>query len=279
MLSAINTHFIKHYKDLLESFHFYFQKSLQNPEIEDLHNIRVSIKKLRAMWSLFETVSKGNWKKTDHFSLFSRLFKATGVVRETQVNLILLERYNVNYFDTYAGHLHELQEKANKLFFKEMMRFSIDNLDRLNNTLFQELNNQSNTMTLEQLLSFVLKKKKKVFRLTKKLPDNRKLHKIRINLKAVSEILTIANDLNTNTELDEFLNKVNWLNEQIGDWHDFEVLLNSIKKFIKKNQKKKQLLDLENFMVRTEEWQNKKQEEIKTLLIGSLSGKQQERFI
>ena len=230
------------------------------------------------MWSLLEEVSEGNWKKKEHFALFSALFKATGAVRESQVNLLILERYNVSYLSTYAEHLSELQKKAEKLFYKEMNKFSFDRLEELNNTLFQEVKTQSNTMTMEQLLSFILVKTRKVYRLRKKLPNNRILHKIRINLKAVSEILTITNDLNTNAVLDDFLNSIKWFNEQIGDWHDFEILLKSIKNFIKSNRQKKHLAELKRFSARTVEWQDEKQVEIKMMLSRHLSREQQEQL-
>ena len=278
MQSETYSRFIQHYSDLLDSFHFYFNRSRLNPEIEDLHNLRVSIKKLRAMWSLLQTVSNGSWKKKEHFELISELFRATGKVRETQVNLIITEKYNADYLVAFNEYLAENQVKAEEKLRAQIQVFNPEELKELDNKMFHAIKEQRSDMEPEQLISFVLKETRKVDKLSKQLPSDRKLHKIRIRLKAVAEILTIASELNPHVVLIDFLDRVRWLNEFIGDWHDYQILLSSITDFLSSGQKEQTTGELEDFIARTTAWQDKKQVEITVLLDRSISHQQMEQI-
>ena len=121
---------IDRYNKLSESFQFNFKKTLEDQGIEDIHQLRVTIKKLRAIWSLMETATKGKWTKKEHFTLTSKLFSEAGKVREAQVNLGMITKYRVKYLITYAEYLEKIQSSTTERLLKEMNAFDLKKFDR-----------------------------------------------------------------------------------------------------------------------------------------------------
>ncbi|MEZ5022063.1 MAG: CHAD domain-containing protein [Chitinophagales bacterium] len=220
---------IKYYKNQILLFDFYFERTLKSKSKEDLHQMRVSIKRLKAIWSMMEMATSGKWQKKQHYKLFDKLFDAAGKVRELEVNSELIEKYNSSYLDSYNKYLQNTQEGLNRELFVRMQSFDHKNFEALNNKLLQKMKGLSYKVVLKESARYIQKEVKKVLKLNDELPNNRKLHKIRIHLKAANEILTIINELNTRVSLKKLQTNIKSLNERVGKWHDYTVLLSSLK--------------------------------------------------
>ncbi len=262
---------IDRYNKLSESFQLYFNKTLEDQGIEDIHQLRVTIKKLRAIWSLMESASGGKWTKKEHFAHTSKLFAEAGKVREAQVNLSMIAKYKVQYLIPYAEYLGGIQKSATERLLREMKAFDSKKLDHLNKELHGFMKKYTSENAFRYSICFLLKEIVKVHRLSDELPDDRKLHKIRIHLKAVAEILNIITKLKARSGLKMYLRKIKSINEHIGNWHDHIILVKSIKQFVKKDRTKKSNRRLNSFIVRIGNQQASKQEKIINLIRNNIT--------
>lgn len=257
---------IQHYNDKQASFHVYFKRILESQEIEDIHQLRLNIKKLRVTWSLMDMASQGMLNKKGYFSLISKLFDEAGEVRDAQMSLSKIGKSKAMYLVPYAEYLREAQRCANGKLLTGMQAFDFKTLEMLNNKLLQEMKGLSDEIALRKSATFFLKETSKVRELKDHLPDNRKLHKIRIHLKAIREILTIMIELNDTEGLDELQNNIKSLEQQIGKWHDYIMLRTSLKNFVDQNLNKKGVRYITNLIGRIEYQQEVRQQNIYRLI-------------
>ena len=257
---------IQHYNDKHASYQLYFKRTFKKQEVEDIHQLRLTIKKLRATWSLMELISDARLNKKLFFALFSKLFDAAGEVREAQVSLSMIEKSNANYLVPYAEFLRKTQKIQKENLLSTMNEFDFKIFEILNNKLQQEINGQPAEIVLKKSAAYVLKEIGKVFELKDHLPDNLKLHKIRIHLKAVIEILTIMNELNAATWLDKLHNNFKIIDKQIGKWHDNIILLSSINYFTNQILMNRNVGHLINLIGRIEYQQEVRQQNIHGLI-------------
>ena len=258
--------FIQHYNDKHASFQLYFKRTFEKQEVEDIHQLRLTIKKMRATWSLMDLISHGRLNKKLFFALFSKLFDEAGEVREAQVSLSMIEKSNANYLVPYAEYLREIQKLHMEKLLSTMNEFDFKIFEILNNKLQQEINGLPAEFILRKSAAYVLKETGKVFALKDQLPDNRKLHKIRIHLKAVIEILTVMNKLNATTGLDMLHNNFKIIDNKIGKWHDNIILLSSINYFANQNLMNRDVRHLINLTRRIESQQEERQQNIHGLI-------------
>ncbi|MDN5202713.1 CHAD domain-containing protein [Fulvivirgaceae bacterium BMA10] len=255
-------HLIQHYLDKLASFHLYFKRTLEGQEIEDIHQLRVTIKKLRAMYALMELATRGTLKKKECFALFSKLFDEAGKVRDAQVSLSIIERSKARYLVSFAENLRTIQKHANEKLLTSMQAFDFKRLEMLNNKLLQAMKELSVEIVIRESVTYILKEVRNVYVLKDHLPDNRKLHKIRIRLKAVIEILTIMNELDATLRLEELRNNFKSIEKQIGKWHDYIILLASLNYFTNQTRLKSKVGYLTNLIGRIETQQEVRQQAI-----------------
>lgn len=223
--------FIQHYDSLLETFYFYFHKVEEGGDMEDIHQLRVSIKKLRAIWSLADIMLNGKWKKKKHQKLFKKLFDNAGMIREAQINLGLIAQMDDSELAEYSAHLKKLEDKGLIKLLNQIDRFDTSKLDSLNRELFKHLSKTSEEKILKHTESYISLRFKKIEKLLSKPLTNKQLHKIRILLKGIHELFTIIQELDLQNDLSELLEEIKTLNHEIGIWHDYTVLNTSLEKF------------------------------------------------
>ncbi|NVJ85175.1 MAG: CHAD domain-containing protein [Algoriphagus sp.] len=229
--------FIKHYEGQVEAFLSYFNQAKEFPSTETVHQMRVSIKKLRAIWELSEELSHNSWKKTAHFSLISRLFKTAGAFREDQVHLKNIERLNDDCWFSFSEKLKE-SEKRNQLKFSDIiLDFDIKKFKKLNTHWIEKFESIPDEIVTEKATSSIIRKHKKIQKINQKGGKSQELHQIRIYLKAIQEILVVLSKLNSNKKFEILENSVKALSHQLGKWHDYRDLLKSIKNFLNKSPK------------------------------------------
>ena len=261
-----NSQLIAHYNDKQASLHLYLKETSERQGIEDIHQLRLTIKKMRATWSLMELISHGALSKKSYSSLFSTLFDEAGEVREAQVNLTLVQKSNALYLLPYADFLKETENRANKKLLVAIHTFDFKKFEVLNSKLLPVMKGIPVEMALGKSAAFVLNKIKKVEKLKNHLPNNRKLHKIRIHLKAAIEILTIMDKFNDAVSLSKYHKKFKIIDRQIGKWHDNIMLLTSLNYFTNQNLEENNIQYLMNLIRRIEDKQDLRQQNIHELI-------------
>lgn len=258
--------FYHYYNKQLAALRRHMRNTLKNGTMEDIHKLRVSIKRLRTLWSLMEVASGGKWKSKPCLGLFESLFQAAGQLRETQVNLRLLEPCQGAYLGPYTAYLQKTRKRAGKKLHKGIQAFDRKKFDALNKQLRRKVRALSDETVFEASVALAVKKTKKVLALAYPLPDSGKLHKIRIRQKAVQEILAVLKKLNADLALEEIQNPIRSQNVRIGNWHDTRVLLDSMKSLRGKGADQTGRKQLKALMERLEQHLEVQEKEVYELL-------------
>lgn len=261
-----DTKFVKHYKRQLANFFQFFDRTLDKQKMEDVHQMRVSIKKLRAMWSLIQMVNQDQWQKKVLSDLVRELFSEAGHLREAQVNLELVQATKKSYLQPYKKYLKKSQKRSTKKLVRRMRTFKRKKFDRLNDQLLAMMKKIPDDLLVQEAAVFVFNRIKKVRKIKKYLPNEEKLHDIRKEQKVIQEVLNIIRVLSPENTLDHLRLQVKSFNQRIGQWHDYCVLNHSLKIFLKTNRGQKERKKQKKYLKRIHRKQKASQKKIQKML-------------
>ena len=205
---------------------------------EDFHNLRIGIKKMRALFGLLHDVA-GNSKTNKIPSSISRLYDQAGRVRLLQIELSLLNKFDQDRrLKSFETHLQEQMTKAEEDFSK--FHYKNDTVSAWSENMemvFMKIRKR-------EVIRYIGKNIREIRKLTQpsKL-KTAKLHDLRMRLKELYFILDSAN-----LKEDELgFHHGRSLHKMIGDWHDWRLMRKHLekaaeKKFISPDEKKHILL-------------------------------------
>ncbi|MFV5692403.1 CHAD domain-containing protein [Flavobacterium sp. LT1R49] len=205
------------------------QKPLQSYTPDTFHVLRVEIKKLHALFDLVDFCSK-EFKQNKTFNPFKLIFRQAGKIRELQVETSLLEKHF--FFNLPKDYCVDLKKEL----AKELKKFfSITNC-KSGSTL------KKNYRKIIPFLTKISKKKaqrymdKKSAEIKKLLPQNtlknKQMHMLRKRLK---EYQYNQKSLNLSKQ-NKLISVMDVLPELLGEWHDYQVTINHLKKIIDSGQ-------------------------------------------
>jgi len=203
----------KQFKSLtadLKSYHH-----LQDPEV--LHNIRVSIKKIKVALNLTNYAVK-KFKGHQHFIPLRTIFRKAGAIRQPEVLYQLLLQYQV------GGVTDEQIPRSNKLdklcynFQKDAPVF-IESVK----TKRKEIKKYFEQVSKEEARKYVKKKRRELKRFLFPTFNKKNLHTARKICKEVVYLNWVENS----SKPDPFFYEVENI---IGQWHDKQVLLPIVRK-------------------------------------------------
>ncbi len=191
----------------------------QSHSKEDLHQLRVAIKKLDALFYAANKCSKG-FKRHKLFASYRSLFKQAGVIRDAQVQVGMLSKMNLPQPEPVSMHLQQV-------ITEELVKFSAaaeKNLQRLQKAAL-ELPSRFNTLKIQDLRSLLEACIKKEEKRWKEVPAKKALHAARKPIKRLlylQEFLTGAGEkrLLAGSQAQHWDN----LQKTLGDYHDLQVL-------------------------------------------------------
>jgi CHAD domain-containing protein len=229
-------YFRKHQQNL----EHYLALCAEETEPENVHQLRVSIKRLRAVLQFTNQVSCNDEIIAEkQLKSLRKLFKVAGSVRDVQVQQILIREYESDMdlrFGQYLTFLEKLEKKAIKNFYS--FNKDVRPAHKLNaeHELIEKslaiLTHEEIKSGSEKLLS---SRCKTVSQMLAEKPDDKKLHKTRTIIKQMRYILGIiqksAPDILAKTVSLEQLSEAEVL---LGKWHDMVVGIGFLKDFMKK---------------------------------------------
>lgn len=210
---------------------------------DTFHKLRIEIKRLHALFDLLD-YSSIKFKRKKNFKPFKLIFEQAGKVRELQIEESLLKEHFINYLlIQYSNHLKKNQLKEQEYFF------SI-----LNKTFIKKLNNKYRKIlpflskTNKKKLDAYMKKKRT--KIEKLLSQNNleieKIHKLR---KLLKEYIFNKESLNSDKQ-GKLIPKNNILPQLLGEWHDYIVITEHLKKTIDSDDiSSKEVDQLENIIL------------------------------
>lgn len=199
---------VTHVFELLESLEQNLSSYTHEQKPEYLHQLRLDIKKIRAVFSFAEKIYK---KEFDAGSL-KPLFKKAGRIREIHINIELL----IEYPDSPEGLIPLLKEKENNLvreFLAEDSQYHM-----LIGDFRAQINLPEKLPAKKKIKKYFKKEKKKAAKMFDNI-DSDGLHEYRIKIK---KILYAFRALPEKLQSKIELNTAKLSNEQkkLGKWHD-----------------------------------------------------------
>ncbi|MFE3868929.1 hypothetical protein ACFX5E_12735 [Flavobacterium sp. LS2P90] len=192
---------------------------------DTFHTLRLEIKKLNALLNLVNFCSKGlKQKKT--FKPFKLIFCQAGKVRELQLERVLLNQYFASaYIMQYRNDLEKkLREELNNYFLIPNESFA-EKLQKKYSKINAALAKTNRKMTNR----YMDKKRAEIEKiLHKKALKNKQMHALRKSLK---EYQFNQKSLNFNKQ-DKLSPKNYALPELLGEWHDFQTVIQHLKKAV-----------------------------------------------
>jgi CHAD domain-containing protein len=190
----------------------------KSPDTGTLHQIRLEIKKIKAILKLTDAcVKRFNARK--NYIPFRTIFQQAGKIREPELMYVLLMRYEIGGIPDSLIPQSILEASLSKQFQEEIPSF-IRDIEEEERKIGKDVN-KIRGREIERYI----KSKKKEFRLLLQSKWNRgTLHKSR---KVAKEIIYLsAVTKKTKTDLDPFYDKIQ---DAIGKWHDKQMLMPILK--------------------------------------------------
>jgi hypothetical protein len=193
---------------------------------DKVHDLRVEIKRIEAFFHLLKW-SSSRFAKAKYFKPFKLLFRNAGKLRSVQIDFDLINRHFINDNDVnYLHHLHESKIKRHKELHKLIKKGIRKDLRKDKKEIIRLVKKvsihtlQSYFKKQEDYLSSLLQKN--IFR-------EERLHFIRKKLKRYYLNAKSMKAFNISHHWDTLL-------EQLGEWHDHQVMVYQLMKAIQSGQ-------------------------------------------
>jgi hypothetical protein len=215
----------KYLKKRKSAIIFLLEKQQESFSPDTFHILRLEIKKLNALFDLVNFCFKGfNKKKT--FKPFKLIFRQAGKIREIQVEEALLEaHFSSDFVVQYRNDLEKiLTEEFNNFFLITNPSFA-EKLQKKYSKI-----NAALAKTNKKMANRYIDKKraeiKKLFH--KKVLKNKQMHVLRKRLKEYQFNQKSLNYTNKN----KLILEKNALPELLGEWHDYQTVIQHLKKAV-----------------------------------------------
>jgi len=242
-----NTLFYDHY---LETEGLIFQYTLKlkgNYYIEDIHQLRVNMKKLRAYFHFLESATNKTFRYKESNKLLKKSFKLAGYIRERQINLELLKNYELSdaVYLQYERFANLNDKKEKEKLDKAIDALNIEEFEKIKQNFHDFFINKNLHDKIELSLDFIGFQIGKIKTILTNREELDKIHRIRIHLKTIKPILFILSGIpESQFEEAHYLSLKN-TEDAIGAWHDRIVLADSLNQFLSDNQLKQNRTEFE----------------------------------
>ncbi|MDP4266455.1 MAG: CHAD domain-containing protein [Bacteroidota bacterium] len=212
-----NQYIRKRLNDLYSHFNLFIQT--KNPE--ELHQMRLEVKRIKALLLFFEKCLQTH-RLTDDFKSVRLIYKNAGEIRKIHINLLLVDKYKIAD-DVFINGQNEILSKLNNKFMskKNLYEEIILKIQKKLSKDFENIENNS-------VLKLYYKKLNSLIRLFSNEKYKNNLHNCRSKVK---ELLYIYNALNKSfgKKLSLNINYLDQIQNAIGEWHDTTLIVELLK--------------------------------------------------
>lgn len=197
---------------------------------DNFHALRVDIKKLRAYTHLFESCVK-KFNRDTFIKPYKKVFAHAGAIREIQIELKIIEKLEAQ--DGIEKYIKGLYKKLNKLHKTFDPIYYHDKIEDKKKKIKPFLSSKQQLCSTS-VESYFEKKWKEIDKIIRKEnPKKSQLHDLRKKLKEFFYNLKILESENKiHEEISKFM-------DYLGEWHDYDVLLENIEIVLKKDKTEK----------------------------------------
>lgn len=216
-----------YFKANKEKFEQNFTIVVHSPDEEVIHDMRVSIKRLRLLYKLLNSISYGKFKIKKTLKLLLKIFKSAAKLRDTQIQIALLykieKELHIDLSELIAKHQKKEQQETERMKQKLLsVKYSkiAKQFEKSENKIKQLSDNES--LNSEFRLFFNNKLRKINQELSRQVNN---YHKTRKRIKDLSYLFEIKY---FNSEVPNELVALKKMGNLLGYWHDIDILINTV---------------------------------------------------
>ncbi len=205
--------------------------SQQSFDFDAIHDLRVAIKKVKALFLIVDEISDKKLKVKKRLRKLRKLFKTFGKLRDIQIQKELLSEYEQTLnkgFPELQEYINNIETEYRPVCLQKSLKFKHKNIHKLTKVILR----------CESFDSVIIKDKiterfRSLQLLSNNVSDSANLHVFRIKLKEIIHILQIiSQNKDFISELSVNSTKLKSVAEHLGKWHDKEVFLELLNNFV-----------------------------------------------
>lgn len=202
-------------------------KKRSTRSINYYHDLRIEIKKIKALFELIH-FHNGKFNRKSSLRPFKKLFEKAGSIREIQMERKMLKKYLQQSQSRYLDVLLKIQNKYEQSFSQIQFAKVADEV----RSKKKRIGKLFNSISRKAAESYVAKMKRKLKKMLSVELGDKDVHKIRKQIKTLH-----YNIAQVQVE-SEILDGKQWTRflDLLGRWHDCEVAIRHLKKFIRKTK-------------------------------------------
>jgi CHAD domain-containing protein len=213
-----------YYQEHKSVFEKNFQVVLAEFEVEAIHKMRTSTKRLRALLQLIEYLSPDKFKAKKQLKKIRQLFKYAGKIREIQIEMITLANYaallKIN-FPEYHEYLKYRERKEIARFLRALPEIDKSGKILDDKYILEVIQNISLKKLTKNLQGFIELKKQTLLDLNKLQITNPRIHENRTHIKQLYYLYDHLTELSGQKEILKMKKeKMREIEQMIGSWHD-----------------------------------------------------------
>ena len=236
MTSAVIEYYKKHRKLILDNLRL----SAGEDNIDPVHDMRVSFKRLKILLQFLEKLSNEKVKARHEYAHFNAFYKTSGRLRDLHVQKQLLDSYiddqNRSYSE-YSDYLSDRIQKRNKKYQRALKDFDTGFFKSNFDQLFESVLSDVSDNTIIGIAGRILDNKSHAIRkFYQQGKDEKRFHEIRRSMKDLQYLnnmlkdeLPISNALNIDSD------RLAELGQLLGGWHDKLTAEKVLSRFIRKS--------------------------------------------
>jgi CHAD domain-containing protein len=241
---------IKHYAEVQSDFNKFFEKVRKHQGRGDIHQLRISVKKLRSIWTVVDMTDGGGADKRAYFDLVGNLFREAGFVREAQVNRKLIKRHKQQYLAAFAEHLKQVEANHVESMLKTLEEFDNTASKHLEKLMVKTLHALEEKQGRDAMTAYISSELDSARHQLSFPKEKRDLHMIRKHIRNVNTQLAILNRFHPNADTRQLKNIIKPFVIGLGDWHDLVVLLDYLSAYADQMDSGRSKTYLEGFIRR-----------------------------
>ena len=228
----------------IKAFRKNFIQSITQKNFNEIHDYRVALKRIRTLVNFIKRIPGGrNLKKCYKINNLELAFKSGGILREMQINRIILNQFeqksNLRY-SKFRQYIRHREKNALKDLKYAREKFSAAKLNRFESKVGNTIKNIPTHLFQEHIDKFITNKITQIKELVKDQNVESTLHRIRRHTKSIKYLLEISQTTSRSYgDLKFEADKITDLEDLIGQWHDQLVFKTDLQKYISSLQKRK----------------------------------------
>jgi len=232
---------IKYIRWLFREYNNQFRLALRGGREDPVHDLRVMIKRLNALFLFLDEAMIYRKKSTTFFNQLHVFFKSAGNLRDIQVMKSLIGSYRNQVkgdITEYENYITRIEITAKESFFERAKEYPGKKQIQVKQEIVESIRKFGDKDLTDKSFAFMIKRLNHIDGYLKSFDSRKYLHKIRQTLKQLRFFIEILHASSQFPLIDDYdYNEIKEIENVIGGWNDRSLLIEDIKRFISYSQK------------------------------------------